>query len=180
MKQEVLTRYMVISDIHGSSSAFKAVMKRYKREQATHLLIAGDITARHSETLARDLNSMRNHITAVQGNCDTSWEEQVLRFPIPTFVEFKMADRTIFLTHGNLMTPSRPPVLPPGSIFVSGHTHRPDVSFLPDPHLYLLNPGSIAFPRGDNPPSYGIITEKGLEVRDLYHSRLLHHISFKK
>ena len=169
---------MVIADIHGSSSAFKAVLKRYKKEHATHLLIAGDITARYSETLAKDLNSLKNHITAVHGNCDSSWEKEVLRFPIPLFQEFLMGDRTIFLTHGDLMNPGHPPLLPPESIFVSGHTHRPNISLLPDTQLFLLNPGSVISPRGDNPPSYGIITEEALEVRDLYHAKLLHHISF--
>ncbi len=179
MREASYKRIMVISDLHGSEAAFTTARERYEQEEADHLLIAGDITARYSEQLAGALNSFRNHITAVGGNCDSSWEEQVLFFPLPEFQQFSFAGRHVFLTHGNRITPAHPPLLPPGAIFISGHTHRPEASWLAERDLYLLNPGSIAQPRGGQRATYGIITADAIEVRELHRARQLMHMHLK-
>jgi len=169
---------MVISDIHGSASAFTAALNRYKREEATHLLIAGDITARYSERLTESLNTFRDHITAVHGNCDSIWDQNILQFPIPMYRKIPFLDHTVFLTHGNHFSPKHPPLLEPGDIFVSGHTHRPALEYDRTTSLYLMNPGSIATPRGGSKPSYGLITADALEIKELHTSHMISRLAY--
>ncbi len=179
MEQHITPKLMVISDIHGSNSAFTAAMRRYKREKATGMLIAGDITARFSNSLALALNEFKSHITAVQGNCDTHWDQDILQFPIPVFRKIPFEGHTIFLTHGYHITPYHPPLLSSGDLFVSGHTHRPHLYLHEELNIFMLNPGSITTPRRGTPPSYGIITPQILEIRDLYQAKLISSLQYQ-
>lgn len=172
MHDEFEQPVMVIADIHGSSTAMRQVQKRFSAERAQLLLIAGDLTPRYSETEAQLLNGMRSRIEAVYGNCDTSWDDQLLQFPLPEYRQLQLFGRTVFMTHGNRMNPDHLPQLPAGSIFISGHTHSYRIHTDEHSGIICLNPGSVSRPRGsDRRSTYALISEKKLVVCDLENGR---------
>lgn len=166
-------RYMAIADIHGNARAFKAAIKRYKRIDASVLLVAGDLTPRLSSELSELLGLHASCIRAVAGNCDTTGDLAVLPFSLPLYSTHKLGSKTIFLTHGHRLSPSHPPLLEDGDIFVSGHTHLPRLSHETESGIFLVNPGSISSPRGGFLPTYALITEREIQVCELYSDRCI-------
>ena len=85
-------KILVISDIHGSLSSFRAAMDAFHRENADHLLICGDylnhgprndIPAGYdTKGLAKALNEVKHLITGVRGNCDSEVDQMMLEFPV--------------------------------------------------------------------------------------------------
>ncbi|MPN11652.1 Phosphodiesterase YfcE [bioreactor metagenome] len=111
------------------------------------------------------LNKYADRIIGVRGNCDAEIDQSLLAYDAGgDYQKAVLNHRTFFVTHGHIYQPDNHPVLPDGSIFLSGHTHLPDIHETSG--IYYLNPGSIALPKGDNPPSYGLIDEERLIIQD--------------
>ena len=82
----------IISDIHGSLSAFQKAMDAYCREKADLLVICGDylnhgprndIPAGYdTKGLASALNGVKHIVTGVRGNCDSEVDQMMLEFPV--------------------------------------------------------------------------------------------------
>ena len=80
----------------------------------------------------------------------------VLAFPIlADYAILSLDGLTVYATHGHRYNPDNPPPLSEGDILIHGHTHILASERFGDNNLYL-NPGSIAIPKGGNPPSYMI------------------------
>ncbi|MGM0431852.1 MAG: YfcE family phosphodiesterase [Spirochaetota bacterium] len=167
---------LVIADLHGSYPAYEKVSK-LRRDLEAELLIAGDISAGGTGQLQFALARDSNYITAVAGNSDHHLDKQVLPFPLPVYVKYSFAGRTIFMTHGhNYISPEFPPKLNRGDILISAHTHIPRLEYREETGLYILNPGSVARPRGASRPSYAIITPEYIEIREFHSGRREHQL----
>ncbi len=134
-------KILVISDIHGSLSSFRAAMDAFHREKADLLLICGDYLNHgprndipggyDTKGLAAALNEVKHLITGVRGNCDSEVDQMMLEFPVlapytTVLVPESGAVRRIFVHHGHLMTAEEAARLNPvGTVIVSGHTHVP-------------------------------------------------------
>lgn len=165
-------KIMAASDIHGSVIACKAVIDKFYEEKCDRLLLLGDLLYHGPRNNLPDeydpknviamLNSMKDKITAVRGNCDTEVDQMCLDFPIMAdYIYLISGETTIFATHGHLYGEDNPPNLPEGSILLTGHTHvacdRQHGSYR------YMNPGSPSIPKGGSKPSY-IIIENGQAV----------------
>ncbi|HHW71211.1 MAG TPA: phosphodiesterase [Clostridiales bacterium] len=165
-----------ISDIHGSIYYTQKAMKRFECEDADYVIILGDVLyhgARNplpiqynpKEVIAL-LNNFKEKIIAVRGNCDSEVDEMVLEFPInATYSHLLYNDRRIFLTHGHIYNEDNLPSLHKGDVFMYGHTHifRAEKK----DNIYIINPGSITFPKADNPNSYCTLEGNIFEIKDL-------------
>lgn len=69
--------------------------------------------------------------------------------------------RRWFVSHGHLYESGNVP-LPAGSLFISGHTHVPVLR--QEGEIFLINPGSICFPRGEWVASYGCYDEGCMSI----------------
>ena len=168
-------KLLFISDIHGSSYFAKKAIEAFKLEKADYILILGDILyhgARNplpkdynpKEVLAL-LNEYADKIVAVRGNCDSEVDEMVLDFHVSsTFTTVLHNNRRFFLSHGHIFNPENLPKLSSGDVFAYGHTHVP-VAELRD-GIYILNPGSVTFPKENSPNSYGILEGDVFKVKD--------------
>lgn len=88
----------------------------------------------------------------------------VLEFPILSdycslFFE-ELGGKMIYLTHGHHGAPP----LQEGDILVSGHTHIPVAT--KQEGIFLVNPGSVAIPKGGFPPSYCLYEERTFTIMD--------------
>ena len=52
-----------------------------------------------------------------------------------------------------------------GDILMTGHTHIPACEETGD--ILYVNPGSVSIPKGDSTNMYMILTEEGMEWKDL-------------
>lgn len=153
----------IISDLHGSLSALEQVLAQLAPWQPDHYLLLGDLLNHGPRNpvppgyapaaVAERLNQLAPHIMAVCGNCDSEVDQMLLNFPMTAPYNQLLVDgRRWFVTHGHLYRPDAV-ALPPGSLFISGHTHLPVLQR--EGELVLMNPGSICFPRGDLAATYG-------------------------
>ena len=163
-------KLLICSDIHGDLDSARAVIDAYHRTGADKILCLGDIlyhgprndlpsTYAPKEVITL-LNSYKNVILSVRGNCDTEVDQMVLEFPIlADYALLSLDGKTVYATHGHKFNLDALPPLQKGDILLHGHTHLLACEKFGDENVYL-NPGSIALPKGGNPRTY-MIYENG-------------------
>lgn len=165
-----------MSDIHGSLYYTKKALESFKKENADYIAILGDELyhgARNplpeeynTKEVTKLLNEYSDRIIAIRGNCDSEIDELVLDFPMmSTYSVILYGDRRLFLTHGHIYNEDNLPKLRKGDAFIYGHTHVPKAE--KKDGIYIINPGSITFPKENNPNSYGILEENIFKIKDL-------------
>lgn len=169
-------KFLVVSDIHGSIQYAQKAAELLAQTEADRMLLLGDCLYHgprnalpdhyEPQAVAALLNTLKDKIIAVRGNCDTEVDQMMLEFPIMAdYALIVNEGREIFATHGHVYSPQHHPDLPAGSLLLFGHIHLPIAE--KDGGLYIGNPGSITLPKQNNPHSYGILDEKGFTVYDL-------------
>jgi len=169
-------KLFVISDIHGSLYYLNKALEAYKKEEADYILILGDILYHGARNpippeystikVAELLNRYSDKIIAVRGNCDSDVDLMVIEFPIEAvYSTVLLNNRRIFLTHGHVYNGENLPRLKAGDILFHGHTHVPIID--KKDGIYIINPGSITFPKEGYPNSYGVVSDNTIEVKDL-------------
>lgn len=158
-------KFLIASDIHGSLYYAKKLIEAYRAEGADRLVLLGDLLYHGPRNaLPRDyapaevaslLNTLKDEILAVRGNCDSEVDQMVLAFPIMAdYAILTAGERMVFVTHGHLFNDDNRPPLKQGDILLHGHTH---VQVCADRGGYIyMNPGSVAIPKGDS--TYGYMT----------------------
>lgn len=149
-------KLIIASDIHGSAFWCGKLMDLVETEQPDKLLLLGDLLYHGPRNdLPRDyapkqlipmLSKYADRILAVRGNCEAEVDQMVLPFPCMSDSAQVLVDgTTMYLTHGHHHNPENLPLLPEGSIFLSGHTHvKLDVV---KNGIRCLNPGSVSIPK---------------------------------
>ncbi|BDR76019.1 phosphodiesterase [Clostridium tetani] len=165
-----------ISDIHGSSYYLEKVINIYEKEKADYLVILGDELyhgARNPlpkeynpKKVAEILNKYKNKIIAVRGNCDSEVDQMVLNYPIMSDYSIILYNnRRLFLTHGHIYNKNNLPTISNGDIFIYGHTHVPLAERINN--IFIINPGSITFPKENTPHCYGILENNTFIIKTL-------------
>lgn len=165
-----------MSDIHGSIYFLNKALERLAEEKADYVVILGDELyhgARNPlpleyapKKVAEVLNTYSDRIIAVRGNCDSEVDEMVIDFPImSTYSTVLYNNKRLFLTHGHIYNESNMPKLRGGDVFIYGHTHIPKAKKFGN--IYIINPGSITFPKENNPHTYGVLEEDVFTIKDL-------------
>ena len=158
-------KLLIASDIHGSAQYCRQLINAIKKEEATKVLLLGDLLyhgprnnlpAEYSpKDVATMLNGIKEKLLCVRGNCDTEVDQMMLEFPVlsdSALVYFNGI--TIYASHGHHDFPA----LQSGDVVVSGHTHVP-VNYVKDGVRYI-NPGSVSIPKEDSWHGY-ILLEDG-------------------
>lgn len=170
-------KFMIASDIHGSSYYCEKMLKAWDREQADRLILLGDILYHGPRNdLPKDyapkevlalLNERKSSILCVRGNCDTEVDQMVLQFPIlADYAILYVGNRMIYATHGHNFHKDALPPLQPGDILLHGHTHIPAWEPCGNNNLYL-NPGSVSIPKEGSAHGYIILSEDEILWKDL-------------
>lgn len=156
-------KIMIASDIHGSAYYLRQLLEQYHAEQPDKLLLLGDILYHGPRNdlpegyapkeVIELLNSMKEDILCVRGNCDTDVDQMVLEFPIlADYCILYEQGHMIFATHGHMHNTANPPMLRTGDILLHGHTHVPTAEAFGG--SYYLNPGSVSIPKNGSEHSY--------------------------
>ena len=159
-------KLVVISDIHGSLKYTKKAIEIFNREEGAYLLILGDILYHgprnplpeeyNPKEVAEVLNQYSNKIIAVRGNCDSEVDQMLLSFPcMGDYSIVLYNNKKLFLTHGHIYNESNMPNISAEDIMIHGHTHI--LGLNRKDGISIINPGSISYPKENNPHSYGVI-----------------------
>ena len=162
-----IEKYMFASDIHGNINVFKEIIEIFNKENADKLVLLGDIGAgyydeENNKKIADILNSMKNKVELIRGNCDSSDFEDLIDFEIFDDDTLYINGKFVSIAHGHRYNTYR---LPPncGEIFIQGHTHIP--MLVESLGRILANPGSPSRPRGMNLKCYILIDEKSIKLK---------------
>lgn len=159
---------MIASDIHGSAKYCKELLNRFEKEQPDKLIILGDVLYHGPRNDLPDgyapkqvielLNTYKDKIMCIRGNCDTQVDQMVLEFPIlsPTLCLF-VDGHFIYASHGHEENNDNPPFLTKNDILLNGHTHVSKVTEY-DNYIYM-NPGSVSIPKENTYRGYMIYEE---------------------
>ena len=170
-------KLLIASDIHGDLDSAEAVLAAYEREGADKLLLLGDLlyhgprndlpkTYAPKAVIAL-LNSNKEKILAVRGNCDTEVDQMVLEFPIlADYAYLSLDGLTVFATHGHHHNTQTPPPMAKGDILLHGHTHVLKCEGFGNENTYL-NPGSVALPKEGNPRTYMVYENRLFTVKTI-------------
>ena len=176
MSKEVPMKFLIASDLHGSAYYTDLVLQAFAREKADRLLLLGDLLYHGPrnplpkgyapQEVFRMLNSLRDRILCVRGNCDSEVDQMVLEFPI--LAESLLLCQngvTVFATHGHVWNTENLPPLQNGDVLLHGHTHE-KVLRRCDGYVYL-NPGSAALPKDDDLHSFMLFQDRTFTIKDL-------------
>ena len=168
---------MIASDIHGSARYCVAMMEAFKREKPDKILLLGDLLYHgprndlpgyyDTKKTAAMLNSIKDKVLCVRGNCDSEVDQMMLDFPIMAeYCLLFVKGRVVFATHGHVFNVKTPPALNEGDILLHGHTHIPAWESFGNGNVYV-NPGSVSIPKGDSRHGYMMLNDEGIFWKDL-------------
>ena len=148
-----MKKILIISDTHGREYALTEVLN--KEGEPDFLIHAGD-TSGHEDRI-RDMVSCP--FKTVLGNNDYSF---LLKYE----EVFEYEGYTFYLTHGHRQSVWSGTdrliyrgIEADANVIIYGHTHIPEVGFDDEYGVWLVNPGSLTYPRQDNHrPSYIVMT----------------------
>lgn len=149
-------KWIIASDLHGSAYYCQKLIQRYRTENASRILLLGDLLYHGPRNdLPRDynpkevitmLNEIADKLVCVRGNCDAEVDQMVLNFPMMAdYAVLDFGGKAIYGTHGHIYNDQNPLKFAKGSIMVCGHFHVPCIKEL-DGFVYL-NDGSLSLPK---------------------------------
>ena len=169
-------KLLIASDIHGSLSATRKVMEVFKKENADYLVFLGDAMYHGPRNplpdeynpagVAELLNTIKNKIIVVRGNCDSEVDQLLLDFPITAeYQNIPLPNGKLFATHGHIFDATTiPESVVQGDIFAFGHIHIPILE-MNEAGILVLNPGSVALPKEGHPPTYAVMGGDKIEIK---------------
>ncbi len=168
-------KWLIASDIHGSAFYCRKLMEAYEKEQASRMLLLGDLLYHGPRNdLPREyapkevislLNGRASEILAVRGNCEAEVDQMVLDFPVMAdYMVLSEEGLVIYCTHGHIWNAQNLPPLKQGDVLLHGHTHI--LKAEKEEGRWILNPGSVSIPKEGNPPSYAVLESGTFRIRD--------------
>lgn len=169
-------KLLIASDIHGDLSGTKALLSAFKNEGCDKILLLGDILyhgprndlpeSYNPKEVIKLLNSYKELILNVRGNCDTEVDQMVLDFPVMSdYCCLSLDGLTVYATHGHKYNTDSPLPLCKGDILLHGHTHVLACKDFGNQNCYL-NPGSVSLPKENNKKTYMVYENRSFTVKD--------------
>ena len=170
-------KLLIASDLHGSALYCRMMLQAAEQARVDRILLLGDLLYHgprndlpeeyDTKAVTALLNSARDRLLCVRGNCDAEVDQMMLDFPIMgDYALLDAGNETFFLTHGHLWNECKIPPIGICTILAHGHTHVPVLKRL-ECGLTIFNPGSISLPKGGSARSFGYFDGKALRHIEL-------------
>lgn len=167
-------KVLVVSDIHGSSYYAEKIKEIVERESPEQIILLGDLYyhgPRNNLTqeyapmkVAEVLNSLKDKLLVVKGNCDAEVDEMISDFKFEDHLLLDVNGKKIYFTHGHKYNIEKIPY-EDFDILIYGHIHQ---GFIQEKEGYLFaNPGSISLPKCGTEHSYLILEEDKFILKDV-------------
>ena len=175
-------KYLIASDLHGSSFYCRRLLDAFEAEGADRLILLGDLLYHGPRNdlpegyapkeVAAMLNAYKECILAVRGNCEAEVDQLMLEFPVMAdYAVLELAcqaacsSMTVYLTHGHRYNIDNPLPMCEGDVMIYGHTHVPLDEFRNGRHF--LNPGSVSIPKNGSGHGYIVLEDDRFEYKML-------------
>ena len=109
------------------------------------------------------LNEMASKLICLKGNCDAEVDEMISDFPFVENAMLYINNKKVFLSHGHKLNFEKLRCY--GDIVIYGHLHTGFIK--KEDNIIVANSGSISLPKNDTLRSYIVITENGIELKDI-------------
>lgn len=167
-------KVLIISDIHGSGYYAEKIKEIEEKEKPEEIIILGDLyyhgprneLSQEYEPMkvAKILNSMKEKLTVIRGNCDAEVDEMISEFQFHDYVLKEINGKKIYFTHGHKYNIEKI-TYEEFEIMIYGHTHQ---GFIEEKEGYIFaNPGSISLPKCNTEHSYIILEENKIILKNV-------------
>lgn len=167
-------KVLVISDIHGSSYYARKIEEIVEKENPEKVVLLGDLYYHGPRNelsqeyapmeVAKILNSLKDKLMVVRGNCDAEVDEMISEFKFEDHILTNINGKNIYFTHGHKYNIENIPY-EDFDILIYGHIHQ---GFIQEKEGYLFaNPGSLSLPKGGTEHSYLILEENQIILKDV-------------
>ena len=166
-------KFLIASDIHGSSYFVNAVIKKAKEENADKIILLGDIYNHGPRNplpkdyapmeVAKSLNEIKEKLIVIKGNCDSAVDTMISNFDFLDNLVLVSGGKTLFLTHGHIYNKDNLPKTNFDAI-IYGHFHTGFIERKGD--MIIANTGSTSLPKNDTPTSFMVLEDKILTLKD--------------
>jgi putative phosphoesterase len=171
----------------GSSYYCEKIKEVFDKINPDRLVLLGDLLYHgprndlpqiyNTKKTAEILNSMKDKIICVRGNCDSEVDQMVLEFPIMSdYSTIYVDNRVLFVTHGHIYHKNNLPNLQKNDILIHGHTHVQTIE-RHDDYTYI-NPGSVSLPKENNPNTYMTYENNQFKILD-FHGNMINEMTIK-
>ena len=167
-------KIMIASDIHGSAHFTKKILDILDKEQADTLVLLGDVYNHgprnpfpkdyNPKTVADLLNSIKDKLLVVKGNCDSEVDTLISEFDFIEDVCLIQNGKKILCTHGHVYNKDSLPSTKFDAI-IYGHFHTGFIEKIGN--LTVANAGSISLPKNGTPSSYIILENDDITLKDI-------------
>ena len=167
-------KYLVVSDIHGSRYYAEKLENIIKTEKPDKIILLGDLYYHgprnplpkeyEPKKVAEILNSYKDKILAVRGNCDAEVDQMISEFKLEENLILEISGKKFFFTHGHKYNIDN---LPEEKIdaLVYGHFHT---GFIKEKEgIIFVNAGSITLPKNNTKNSYLLIDKCKIYLKDV-------------
>ena len=166
-------KIIVISDIHGSLFYMNKIKEIIDKSNVDKIVLLGDLyyhgprnplTQEYNpQQVANILNSYKDKILCVRGNCDAQVDEMISEFKFNDNVKLDINGKRFFFTHGHKYNIDN---LPDNiDVIVYGHFHTGFIK--QKDNVICVNSGSISLPKENTKNSYLIIDDNNIKLMDL-------------
>ena len=167
-------KLLILSDIHGSSYYAKKIIEIEKQEKPDKIILLGDLyyhgprnplTEEYNPMeVSEILNSFKNKILAIRGNCDAEVDEMISEFEFQDNRIMNVNEEKVFFTHGHKFNIDKLPD-EEFDIMIYGHFHT---GFIKEKDGKIFaNSGSLSLPKNNTKNSYLILEENKLILKDI-------------
>lgn len=167
-------KILFISDIHGIKTNLPKIKKRFEELNCDKLVVLGDlyyIGPRNNMIEGYDINyvrefleSFKDKLICIKGNCDSEVDVMVSNFPIVNELGLiSTINDDLYLTHGHIYNESN--WNKTNSILIYGHLHTPFIKEI-ETNTYI-NPGSISLPKTEVGATYLYYDEEKFVIYDM-------------
>jgi len=167
-------KVLVISDIHGSGYYAGKIKEINEKEKPDKIILLGDLYYHGPRNnlsqeyapmeVAKVLNSLKEKLLVVKGNCDAEVDEMISEFEFQDHILMEIDGKKFYFTHGHRYNID---VIPyeDFDIMIYGHIHQ---GFIQEKEGYIFaNPGSISLPKCNTEHSYLILEDNRIILKDV-------------
>ena len=169
-------KWMIASDLHGSARCCRALLEALDREGADRLVLLGDLLYHgprndfpeeyDTRAVTALLNSVKNRLLCVRGNCDSEVDQMISNFPIIGDFSMEWQGHTLYFTHGHKCNPELPPTgAKRGDVVFYGHFHK--AALTEKDGVRYVCVGALGLSPEGVERSYAVIDETSVTVKAL-------------
>lgn len=165
---------VVISDIHGSGYYAEKIKEINERENPDKIILLGDLYYHGPRNelsqeykpmkVAEILNSLKDKLLVVRGNCDAEVDEMISDFKFNDHILMEINGKKFYFTHGHKYNIENIPY-DDFDVMIYGHIHQ---GFIQEKERFVFaNPGSISLPKCNSAHSYIVLVDNKIVLKDV-------------